>query len=265
MNLDELPFFDWSNISQRYNLSFYRRFFAQRGCFMECCFCADVLWANQKVRKKSLERVEREVRNAISNTQFVEFHFADNCFSVNRKYANGLAEIMGGLGVDWTVETRVDMVDQDSLNRWAKNGCIEIEYGGESAVDSVLTHSNKKITREQMVKAFEMTKEAGIYVHTNWMVGLPRETRETEVETIDFVCNMTRRGLTDTMDYFIMVPYPGTPISKNPEKFGIQVSSKNWRKYNEDVPPVCESKVFSRDEIFETWKYGIEKFAEVLR
>ena len=97
------------------------------------------------------------------------------------------------------------------------------------------------------------------------MVGLPRETRETAIETIDFVCDKVRKSLIDTMDYFIMVPYPGSPVSKNPEKFGIQISSKNWKKYNEDALPVCESKIFPRDKIFETWKDGIERFVEVLR
>jgi len=264
-NLDELPLFNWSNMPPEYNPSFYRRYFAQRGCPMNCCFCADALWVNQKIRKKSLERIEMEARGAILNTKFIEYHFSDNCFSANKSYANSIAEIMGDFGVDWTVETRVDMVDKDSLNKWARNECVEIEYGGESAVNSVLGHSNKRITKEQMVKAFEITKETGINVHTNWMVGLPWETKDMAVETIDFVCDMSRRGLIDTMDYFIMVPYPGSPVARDPKKFGIAIISKDWRGYNEDVLPIYESKTFSRNDIFDTWKFGIERFVGTLR
>ena len=156
------------------------------------------------------------------------------------------------------------MVTQESLNHWARCGCVELEFGGESAVDYVLNKSNKTITRTQIRKAFEMAKNAGICVHTNWMVGLPGETSEAALETIDFVYEATQKGIIDTMDYYIMVPYPGSLVAATPSNYGIRILNSNWVEYNEDLLPVFESQTFPRQEIYDIWMIGNERFVEVL-
>jgi len=263
-NLDDLEPYDYSRLPIDYNPSFYARFFAQRGCPMDCCFCADSLWSNQTVRRKSVARLEEELDNLRRNVRFLDLHIADNCLSSNRRYSLAFAELLSSYDFDWTGETRIDMVDSELLRRFSKAGCVELEYGGESAVNNVLERSKKRLTREKMVRAFEMTKEAGIDVHTNWMVGLPGETREKALDTIDFVCSMTQRGLIDTMDYFIMVPYPGTPVASNPRRFGIRILTKDWARYNEDSIPVYKHSTFSRVEIMEVFQEGNKRFAEAL-
>lgn len=263
-NIDELPFYDWENQPPQYNPSFYRRFFAQRGCPMNCCFCSDVLWTNKTVRRKSMERLKKELDSININTHFLEFHVGDNCLSSSKVFAKQFAELISDYNLDWTAETRVDMIDKETLEYLAKSGCVELEYGVESANENVLRLTNKKQDKRKIIGAFELTKEAGINVHTNWMIGLPGETKESMLYNIEFACDMVRKRLIDTLNHVIMVPYPGTPLAKNPDKYGIRILTKDWTQYDEYGLPVFESDTMTRQEALKLYEYANKRFSEVL-
>ena len=263
-DLDKLPFYNLANQPSQYNPSFYIRFFAQRGCPMNCCFCSDVLWANKSVRRKSINRLKRELDSITSGSNFLEFHVSDNCLSSSKTFARQFAEVILDYNLDWTAETRVDMIDKETLEYLAKSGCVELEYGVESANEHVLRLTNKRQDKRKIIRAFELTKEAGINVHTNWMIGLPGETKESMLCNIEFACDMVRKGLIDTLNHVVMVPYPGTPLAKNPDKYGIRILTKDWEQYDEYGLPVFESDTMTRQETIELYEYANKRFAEVL-
>lgn len=263
-NLDELPFYNWEKMPKKYNPSFYIRFFAQRGCPMNCCFCSDVLWTNKVVRRKSIDRIRRELESIVSNASFLEFHFSDNCLSFSKSFAKQLAELVSDYNLDWTAETRVDMVDKETLECLARSGCVELEYGVESMNEEVLKLTGKNQDKKKIIRAFELTKEVGINVHTNWMIGLPGETKESVLENIEFACEMVTKGLIDTLNHVIMVPYPGTPLAKKPDKYGIKILTKDWTQYDEYGLPVFESKTIGRKKILKLYEYANMRFSEVL-
>lgn len=231
---------------------------------MNCCFCSDVLWANKSVRRKNMNRLEKELDSITSNANFLEFHVSDNCLSSSKDFSKQFAELMSEYNLDWSAETRVDMVDKKTLNYLSKSGCVELEFGVETMNEDVLKLTNKKQDRKKILRAFELTKEAGINVHTNWMIGLPGETKESMLENIDFACNLVENGLIDTLNHVIMVPYPGTPLERNPEKYGIRILNKNWEEYDEYGLPVFESKSMTRQDALKLYEYSNERFAEVL-
>lgn len=263
-SLDEVPFYNWVNQPVQYNPSFYIRFFAQRGCPMNCCFCSDVLWTNKAVRRKSIARLKKELDSITKNAKFLEFHVSDNCLSSSKTFAKQFAEVISDYNLDWTAETRVDMVDRETLKSLAESGCVELEYGIESVNEHVLKLTDKRQDKKKIIRALELTKEAGINVHTNWMIGLPGETKESMLSNIEFACDMVRKGLIDTLNHVIMVPYPGTPLAKNPDKYGIRILTKDWKQYDEYGLPVFESATMTRQETLELYELANKRFAEVL-
>ncbi len=265
LNLDDLPLPNYDILPREYGNTFYTRLFTSRGCPMQCAFCSDVIWNNQKVRKKSLERIQTELDIIKSHISFVELYVSDDSFSVNKRYSIGVAEVLKDAGIDWSCETRVDMVTPELLNHYRDCGCVEVDYGAESAVQVVLDASNKKTRVEQIERAFKMTKNAGLHVHTNWMVGLPGDSQEYARHTIDFACRMLGNGVIDTADYFITVPYPGTPIATNPKNYGYDIRTQDWVLYREDSVPVFELKGFPAKQIYSIWKEGLVKIAESMQ
>lgn len=264
VELDSIPSFDWSTLPPAYVPSFYVRYFSQRGCPMSCCFCADVLWAGRRVRRKSASTVSREVTHIIRQMVFLEMHLADNCFTASRKHASDVASVLGRHGIPWSAETRVDMVDNSLMEELASAGCVEFEFGCESAVDEVLRCSNKGITRRRMLQAFEDTKAAGIRVHTNWMVGMPGDNVQYASDTVEFACRCMRDGLIDTLDYFILVPYPGSPVAERPVDFGQTIAHERWEEYLEDSVPVISYDQFSSGSIHAAYQAGVRKLADAM-
>jgi radical SAM superfamily enzyme YgiQ (UPF0313 family) len=262
-DLDSLPMLDYSTLPSEYKNSFYFRIFTQRGCPMNCVFCGDVLWKN-KLIKKSVKRLEAELNSIVKNLNFIELQVLDSCFSFDRKYSLEVAEIISSFNLEWSCQTRVDLVDKELLKKYKECGCIEVEYGGESVIPFVLEKSNKRIKPELFEKTFKITKDAGLKVHTNWMIGLPGDNPEFARATIDYVVRMIKEGLIDTADYFITVPYPGTPLFNNPKKYNMRILTYDWSKYNENTLPVMELINFSQKEIFELWKEGIDRITEAM-
>jgi radical SAM superfamily enzyme YgiQ (UPF0313 family) len=62
------------------------------------------------------------------------------------------------------------------------------------------------------------------------MTGLPGETTSSGERTAEFIERNWKNLNAVTLTNFI--PLPGTDIYNNPEKYGIQILHKNWKKYN---------------------------------
>ena len=83
------------------------------------------------------------------------------------------------------------------------------------------------------------------------------------------ICNNCRRtnineGIINTVDYFVTVPYPGTELFINREKFSLTIKTQDWDQYREDSIPVFDLNTLSGAEIFECWKYGLTRFSETI-
>ena len=86
------------------------------------------------------------------------------------------------------------------------------------------------------------------------MIGLPHETHDTARDTVTFAKYLKEENLVDKISVSILVPYPGSDIFNNPKKYGINILTKNWSKYNEQGFPVIETESLSAKDIHEYYK-----------
>ncbi|MDE5607311.1 MAG: TIGR01212 family radical SAM protein [Muribaculaceae bacterium] len=97
-------------------------------------------------------------------------------------------------GVDGLIiGTRPDCVSDallSELSSLAREHYIMIEYGAESSHDSTLRLVNRCHTWADTVSAVERTSAAGIHVGLHLIMGLPGETREMMLETVDRCCRL---------------------------------------------------------------------------
>ena len=81
-----------------------------------------------------------------------------------------------------------------------------IRFGVESSSQEILNRIKKGTTIEKIIKAFDMTKNAGIETHASYTLGLPGETKETMEKTIKFSIKLN----SGCAQFCIAMPYPDT-------------------------------------------------------
>lgn len=130
----------------------------------------------------------------------------------------------------WTCEGHVARIchEPDLMKKMVESGLIAMQIGIESGSRKVLEAYNKNTTPEMIQKAVSICKQAGlITLEGNYIIGGAFETEETIHESIEHAKSLLEigRGMIELSTVFF-APYCGTPITKNPEKFGITIEKE---------------------------------------
>jgi radical SAM superfamily enzyme YgiQ (UPF0313 family) len=117
-------------------------------------------------------------------------------------------------------------------------------------------------TFSKQYKAMRLFNDANIFVIISLLIGFPGETKKS-IELNKKVLKKLHNEL-DFMDSWprVFIPYPGTEIYKNPEKFGVKILTNDFEKWVRGCEPVIELKNLSREEIkqaaLDLYKIGTE-------
>jgi radical SAM superfamily enzyme YgiQ (UPF0313 family) len=197
-----------------------------RGCPFKCTFCETKLTFGRSFRYHSTERIIQEVGELIE-LGYDSFQFYDDIFTANKKRVVNLCEaiIERGWKIQWMCFTRTNCVDPDTLALMKKSGCYLITYGGESGDDELLALIKKDLTVATNYKGIQMAREQGIQTMSSFMLGLPTETPEQTMKTINFAVDS---GL-DYAVFPITEPYPGTELWVDAQKYGFFDSSGKYQ------------------------------------
>ncbi len=253
-NLDSLPLLE---LDKMYDLSmFYPPIHVRgnkvinvvgiRGCPYKCTFCAVAEINGKKVRKltpvRFVDQIEYFVRRG-----FDSFMFYDDTFTIDKKRALEVSKeiIKRNLKIHWNCFTRVDLLTPELLNYMRESGCYHIMFGCESFNDKTLLLLKKGFTVEQCYKGIEMTTEAGIMAASSFMLGLPGETKNDMLNTIDQVS----KSRFSTVLFPIFEPYKGTSIFEECKKQGRWIKSDYKNKLLLDQDEIWEPDSCSREEI----------------
>ncbi len=241
------------------------RIFPNRGCPNSCYFCADP-W-KKVISYVTLDRIAEEVDILYSKYGTRYLYLGCEDFLCNENRAIEIAQIIHSTHPDilWTAQCRAKpQIKNSLLEIIIKNGCIGIEFGVESAVQSILDRVNKNITIESAKNCFKIAKALGLYTHAYWMLGLPGETRETSESTQRTMLDWAEKGLVDTWEYKQYIPYPGTIIYDNPQQFGIEILHHDYSLYHYALKPVVRTNELSPLNLHDTLQKGLELSAQLL-
>lgn len=224
-NLDTLPFPARHLLPplKRYHLKamITKRFpathiFTSRGCPYNCIFCGHSF--GKKLRFHSPEYVVNEMEELAKKCGIKEITINDDTFTVSKKRVYIICELLRKkrLGIVWSCLIRVDNVDKPLLKAMKRAGCWLVQPGIESGNQEVLDFIRKDITLEEARNACRWAKEVGIQVKDSFILGHPRETRETIEETIEFAKSLK----THFAAFALMTPYPGTELWQIADQYG---------------------------------------------
>jgi radical SAM superfamily enzyme YgiQ (UPF0313 family) len=235
---------------------------ASRGCPFNCAYCSKV--SGKIYRKHSIKRIITEMKLLIDEYGAKDIIFRDDTFTVDREHVIKLCNeiIKEGINkkIEWSCMTRVNLVDKELLELMKKAGCWSIHYGVESGNQRLLDLIDKGITLEQVKKAFKLTREAGIEIKAFFMLGLPTETKEESMKTIEF----SKEIDPDWVQFTITTPYPGTKLYDITKKDHTLKSFK-WENYQtwagwSDKELVYVPEGRDEKELKELQKYAMRSF-----
>ena len=222
-DIDALPLPDRSlfpNQFYRYPLLKYRKvttMMTSRGCPYGCTFCDKSIFGSEW-RSRSVDSVLDELDEIVNAHKIQSVIFYDDLFTVNKDRVIGICEgiLRKGYKISWKCEGRFNLVDFDVMKLMKRAGCQIIAYGVESANQAGIDYLNKKTTVEQIIRAFDLTRKAGIQTMAYFILGIPVETFEDELKTIDLA-----KAIKATYAQFsILSPYYGTRVYDDAIKKG---------------------------------------------
>jgi len=189
-----------------------------RGCSRRCIFCFQLGGRKKReIRYRSVGSVLEEIE-LCHRQGYREVKFLDDTLAADYDRAMELARGIRKLNLDlvWFASACVNQVDSTLLRAFREAGCWAILFGAESGVQKNLNSLRKGITLDQTRKAVREAKKAGLTVHTPFLFGIPGETFEEGLRTIDFACEISP----DLASFHALTPFPGTELYENAERYG---------------------------------------------
>lgn len=200
-NLDEVPMPAW----HLYNMSLYRPlpfqsrkspFFTlitSRGCHWgRCKFCFQAGYCKPPFRRHSVDRVIEEIKILYYKFGIREISFWDDTFLVNPSWIRDFCTKLKALKLDlsWVASGRVNFMTEEMVRLVYESGCWSMFIGIESGNQDILELIEKGITLEQSRKAFKFINEIGIETRAAFILGLPTETPQKGMNTINFAIEL---------------------------------------------------------------------------
>ena len=239
-DLDNIPFpardlLNFKNYIRTHAIRGISRKFARpvelytgRGCPNQCTFCAGHVYYGNRVRLRSVENILAEAEECKAKYGANHFSVQDDTFNLIPERVIKIAEGFKALGATWDCNCRVTNVSEKMLKTMADCGCLRISFGVESGSQRILGLIKKNITKEQIIRVFDLAHKARFkYVEGTFIVGNhPSETMPEIKETIDII----KRTNPDFITVSIITPYPGTDMYNMMKEKGY-IERDDWSRF----------------------------------
>ena len=194
-----------------------------RGCTRHCIYCFQLdKERTSGIRYRSVENVLAEVELLVRQG-YREIKFLDDTFAADRARAMRIAEELKSrrLPIVWFASACVNQVDRPLLQAFREAGCWAVLLGAESGVQKNLDTIRKGTTLAQIEQAVRAAQDVGLVVSTPFLFGIPGETYEEGLRTIEFAVRLRP----DMANFHAITPFPGTHLYEHLDRYGT-VSNK---------------------------------------
>lgn len=223
---------DWKRMPAEFFKSGVVPLQASYGCPFHCAFCnfmKDKRLMGVKPLEKLIEELHIVQQKGTEYVWFVDDNFRLGSADLDRVCRRFLDE---GIKLKWKSFIRPSALKQTDLGLLKEAGCVEVQFGLESADPLMLDRMNKKANPDLYADVIKKVMTAGINCSCYFIFGFPGETEETIQRTREFIKGLEHPEL-DGYIYFTMFPFiiaPLSPISepKNALKFGLKGAMYQW-------------------------------------
>ena len=213
-NLDSIPNYDYTIFDKQVFLRPYNGkvlnaidYEFSRGCIYTCSYCVEtviqkyygfeeiskkgaLINSKKYLRSKSAKRIHEELKSYKENIGIELVRCQDtNFLTINPKVLKELEELMikEPLNLKLYIETRPEGINEKSVSLLKNLGVdgvgMGIELSSEEFRESEL---NRFANQDKIIKAFKLLRDNGINRTSYNIIGLPNQTEESIISTIEF-------------------------------------------------------------------------------
>jgi anaerobic magnesium-protoporphyrin IX monomethyl ester cyclase len=207
-----------------------------RGCYWsKCAYCVDLPLPKPTYRTKSADRVVSDMKELKERYNAQYLLFGDPGLSPLQMRRISQRMIDQRVEMEWWTMARLDPgFDRGLLELAHKAGLRQINFGFESANDRVCGLLDKGNRRDRSSRIIRDCAQAGIRVDLQTMVGLPGESFEDAMDTIDFLVGHKEFISSVTFNTYYLTPF--NHIHQHPEKYGIEYEKRSQLPFSFFIP-----------------------------
>ena len=238
--LTQWQLYAYNNTNYKYKPGAY--IMSGRDCWWgKCTFCSwTTLFPCSSYKKFSVEHTVNEIENLVNNFKVKEI-FDDSGTLPIGDWLNQLCHELIKRELNKKVKIGCNMrfgaLKKDQYRLMRQAGFRFILYGLESANQKTLDKINKNLNLKIVEDELKIIKKIGLEPHITIMIGFPWETKKEVLKTSNFVKNLFQKGLVDSIQATIVIPYPGTPLFDYCQKNNLLLS-ENWDDYDMSQPVI---------------------------
>lgn len=221
-NLDDLPIPDYSIIPDIMKYSAPEPSIASpsiaimctRGCPYNCSFCSSPFTWQRKLTTRSVDSVIKEIKYLKENYHVKEIFFQDDTLNARRRWFYELCDQIIAENLHHDIffkcpfRANRELVDDDLLRKAKDANFWMIFYGVENGNQAMLDSMNKRISVDEIIRAFKLTRKHGLVSYASFMVGNLGETEETVKDSI----RLLETIMPDYGGFAIAAPFPGSEL-----------------------------------------------------
>jgi radical SAM superfamily enzyme YgiQ (UPF0313 family) len=228
-------------------------FETSRGCYWsKCAYCVDLPLPKPAYRAKSAALVVNDMKELKQRYNAQYLLFGDPGLSPRQMRQISHKMIEDRVEMEWWTMARLDPgFDRALFDLAHKAGLKQVNFGFESASDRVSLLLDKGNDRARSSRIIRDCAQAGIRVDLQTMVGLPGESFQDGMETIDFLVAHKEYISSVTFNTYYLTPC--NYIYQNPDKYGIDYDRASQFPFRFFVP------FKNNDGMGMDWAYQLEK------
>jgi radical SAM superfamily enzyme YgiQ (UPF0313 family) len=200
VNLEELPFQDWSIFHEHRRLKPMGGKIRKTACIelnrycpYNCTYCTNEffhkMYNYKNYREKSIKRFIEEVKYLKEkyDIQYI-YMSAESFLSTSSKRFDEFIREYGKIKIPFWMECRPESITVERIEKLKSVGCESMNVGVESGDEEFRrTVLNRKMTNQQIINGIKTVKMFDIRIGANVIIGFPTETREQIFKTIELI------------------------------------------------------------------------------
>jgi len=183
-----------------------------RGCPFACTFCTIINVQGRTMRERSPEAIAELVRRNYLEHGIDFYFFTDDNFARKRWWRETFEALIRlrqeGIKISFMMQVDLARKPKDFVRLAAEAGCSQVFIGMESVNPQNLKAEGKPQNKvEEYRSIIREWHEAGVVVHTGYIIGLPFDTKEQVRRDIQYLMDEIQP---DQASFFMLTPLPGS-------------------------------------------------------
>lgn len=183
-----------------------------RGCPFQCYYCCTNNYWRRTHRLRSAKNIVDEIEYHYHTSGKQIFAFNHDLLTCNHMVFKELLQTLKerNLPIRWRCSSRIDTINEELLENMAETGCYDIFFGIETGSSRMQKVIRKNLDLSKVLPLLEKCRKLNIRCTVSFICGMPEETMEDIVQTVEMVYECIARCASPQIH--LLAPFQGTDL-----------------------------------------------------